>query len=104
MQVHNGQSIARPGPASAIPRRFKRGEGQMNWEQIRGQLQQVSAGVKQKWAKLSDDDLKLLEGKKDAFVGRLMQKYGLMKEDAERQLDDVLNRVGRAPHSSPPSR
>jgi uncharacterized protein YjbJ (UPF0337 family) len=62
----------------------------MNWEQVRGQAKQVEGKLKQKWAKLTDDDMMLLKGKKDEFLGRLKERTGLAKEEAERQLDALI--------------
>lgn len=69
----------------------------MNWEQIKGQAKQVGGKVKEKWAKLTDDDLLLLEGKKDVFLGRLQERTGLSKEDAEQQFDSFLNTINPPP-------
>ena len=43
--------------------------------------------VKEKWGKLTDDDLDVIEGKKDQLVGRLQERYGYSKEQAEKELD-----------------
>ena len=91
-------------PAPLAAREPARGALDSTAPQSTGRAQQVSASLKQKWAKLTDDDLKLLEGKKDEFVGRLQQKYGMMKDEAEKQLDEVLGKIGKGPHSSPPMR
>jgi len=62
----------------------------MNWDQIQGQLQQVGGKLKEKWGKLTDDDLLLLKGKKEVFLGKLQSRAGLAKDDAEKQLDAFL--------------
>ncbi|MBK6686132.1 MAG: CsbD family protein [Deltaproteobacteria bacterium] len=59
----------------------------MNWNQIEGQWNQLKGEVKAKWGKLTDDDLTTIGGKKDQLVGKLQEHYGLMKDDAEKQLD-----------------
>lgn len=59
----------------------------MNWTEFKGDLKQVGGKFKQKWAKLTDDDLLLLEGKKDVFLGTLQQRTGMAKDEAEKQLD-----------------
>jgi uncharacterized protein YjbJ (UPF0337 family) len=41
--------------------------------------------VKEKWGKLTDDDLDVIEGKKDQLVGRLQERYGYSKEQAEKK-------------------
>jgi len=65
----------------------------MTWDQVKGNAKQVGGQLKQKWAKLTDDDLLLLEGKKDVFLGKLQERTGLAKEDAERQFDHLLDGI-----------
>ncbi|HXY16532.1 MAG TPA: CsbD family protein [Terriglobales bacterium] len=60
----------------------------MNWDQIAGQWKQVSGKVKAKWGKLTDDDLKVIAGHKDQLVGKIQERYGIHKEEAERQVQD----------------
>jgi uncharacterized protein YjbJ (UPF0337 family) len=43
--------------------------------------------VKEKWGKLTDDDLEVIEGKKDQLIGRLQERYGYSKEQAEKELN-----------------
>ena len=62
----------------------------MNWTQIEGQWNQAKGQLKSKWAKLTDDDLDNAAGKKDQLVGKLQQRYGILKEDAEKQLDEWI--------------
>jgi uncharacterized protein YjbJ (UPF0337 family) len=59
----------------------------MNWDQIEGKWKQLKGSAKQQWAKLTDDDLKLISGKKDELVGRIQERYGITKEEAQRQAD-----------------
>ena len=63
----------------------------MNWEQLQGQAKQLGGKVKEKWAKLTDDDLLLLQGKKDIFMGKLQERTGLVKDEAEKQFDAFLS-------------
>ncbi len=60
----------------------------MNWDQIEGKWEQVKGSAKQKWSKLTDDDLKYIGGQKDKFLGRLQERYGHSKEQAEKDLDE----------------
>jgi uncharacterized protein YjbJ (UPF0337 family) len=58
----------------------------MNWDQIAGNWKQFKGNVKEKWGKLTDDDLDVIEGKKDQLVGMLQERYGFSKEQAEKEL------------------
>ena len=62
----------------------------MNWEQAKGQWNQLKGSVRKQWGKLTDDDLDYMAGSKDQFVGRLQERYGIAKEEAHRQADDWL--------------
>lgn len=59
----------------------------MNWDQITGNWLQFKGKVKEKWGKLTDDDLTTIGGKRDQLVGVLQQKYGYAKAQAEQELD-----------------
>lgn len=62
----------------------------MNWDQIQGNWKQVTGKVKEKWGKLTDDDLTTVAGKRDQLAGVLQNRYGLAKEQAEKELDDFM--------------
>lgn len=66
----------------------------MNWDVIEGKWDQLKGNVRSKWAKLTDDDVNNLGGKKDTLVGKLQERYGLLKDDAERQIDDWIASMG----------
>jgi uncharacterized protein YjbJ (UPF0337 family) len=59
----------------------------MNWDQIEGKWKQLKGSAKQQWGKLTDDDLTRISGKKDELVGRIQERYGITKEEAQRQAD-----------------
>ena len=59
----------------------------MNWDQIEGKWKQLKGGVKQQWGKLTDDDLDVIAGKKDQLVGKIQERYGISREEAQRQVD-----------------
>ena len=60
----------------------------MNWDQIKGSWRQFTGKVKEKWGKLTDDDLTTIAGKRDQLLGALQERYGYDKERAERELND----------------
>lgn len=61
----------------------------MNWEQIRGNWDQAKGELKVRWAKLTDDDLARIDGERDKLVGSLQESYGITKEEATKQVDDM---------------
>jgi len=50
--------------------------------------------VKEKWGKLTDDDLTAISGNRDKFVGKMQERYGIAKEEAQRRADDWLKSMG----------
>jgi uncharacterized protein YjbJ (UPF0337 family) len=64
-----------------------RGNGPMNWDQVEGKWKQLTGSVKQQWAKLTDDDLTFISGKKDELIGKVQERYGISREEAQKQAD-----------------
>jgi uncharacterized protein YjbJ (UPF0337 family) len=60
----------------------------MNWDQIKGNWNQAKGKVKESWGNLTDDDLAKIDGRRDQLVGRVQERYGIAKEEAERQVAD----------------
>jgi len=59
----------------------------MNWDQMEGKWKQAKGAVKQKWGKLTDDDLDVIAGQKDKLVGRIQERYGIAKDAAEKEVN-----------------
>lgn len=57
----------------------------MNREQFEGGWHQLKGKIKEKWGKLTDDDIAVINGKYEQFIGKLQQKYGYSKEQAEKE-------------------
>jgi len=62
----------------------------MNEDILKGKWDQLKGKLRTKWAKLTDDDVERVGGAKDQLVGRIRERYGFAKEDAEREVDDWL--------------
>lgn len=60
----------------------------MNWDQIQGNWKQAKGQAQQKWGKLTNDDLDRVEGKREELVGKVQARYGVAKEEAERQVQE----------------
>ena len=58
----------------------------MNWDTVKGQWKQFRGQVKEQWGKLTDDDLDRIEGKRDQLLGAVQKRYGVARDEAERQL------------------
>jgi len=60
----------------------------MNHDIIKGKWLQLTGKLKEKWSKLTDDDLSQLDGHRDYLVGKLQERYGIQKDEAERQVNE----------------
>jgi uncharacterized protein YjbJ (UPF0337 family) len=65
----------------------------MDWNIVEGRWSQLRGELRQTWAKLTDDDLENVGAKKDKLVGKLQERYGIVKEEAERQIDAWIRRL-----------
>ncbi len=62
----------------------------MNWDIVEGKWSQQDGSVKEKWGDLTDDELTEVDGKKDKLAGKLQEKYGWSKQEAENQIDEFF--------------
>ncbi|WP_130620914.1 CsbD family protein [Dyella amyloliquefaciens] len=60
----------------------------MNEDKIQGQWKQLSGKIKQKWGKLTDDDMKVAEGSTEYLAGKLQERYGIARDEADRQIKE----------------
>lgn len=60
----------------------------MNKDQASGNWKQFIGKMKEKWGKLTDDDMQVIEGKRDQLVGKIQERYGYAKDEAEREVTD----------------
>ena len=58
----------------------------MNQDRIEGRWKQIKGKVKEQWGKLTDDDLDVIAGRRDQLLGRIQQRHGLAKDEADRQV------------------
>ncbi|RYX94334.1 MAG: CsbD family protein [Comamonadaceae bacterium] len=60
----------------------------MNKDTAEGNWLQFKGKVKEQWGKLTDDDLDVIAGKRDQLLGRIQERHGLTREQAETQVND----------------
>lgn len=58
----------------------------MNQDRIEGRWKQLKGKVKEQWGKLTDDDLDVIAGRRDQLLGRIQQRHGLARDEADSQL------------------
>jgi uncharacterized protein YjbJ (UPF0337 family) len=60
----------------------------MNSDQLQGKWKQMKGSVKERWGKLTDDDINVIDGKHDQLVGKIQERYGIAREAAQKQVDE----------------
>jgi uncharacterized protein YjbJ (UPF0337 family) len=69
------------------------GGSAMNWDQIEGNWVKAKGKLRQQWGKLTDDDLTLINGKREELAGRLQERYGYQKDQAEKEIDSWMKKA-----------
>lgn len=58
------------------------------WDQIEGNWNQFAGKAKQRWGKLTDDDVTVINGKRQELIGKIQERYGIAKKEAEKQVTE----------------
>ena len=69
----------------------------MNQDQLLGKWKQLKGSVKQQFGKLTDDDLNIIAGKRDMLIGKLQERYGYAREEAQRRADEWMKTAHEEP-------
>src|SRR6476469_5778346 len=75
----------------------------MNWDRIEGNWKQVTGKVKEKWGKLTDDDITQINGNREQLEGKIQARYGYAKDQVRKDVDDWLGRMSSANSSGMPA-
>jgi uncharacterized protein YjbJ (UPF0337 family) len=62
----------------------------MNWDQVEGKWKQYKGKMKEKWGKLTDDDLDVIDGRRQLLVGKIQEYYGTSREISEKEADEFV--------------
>ena len=60
----------------------------MNSDQLQGKWKQIKGSLKERWGKLTDQDIDVIAGKRDQLIGTIQERYGIAREEAQKQVDD----------------
>ena len=64
----------------------------MNADVLKGKWLQLKGEARRQWGKLTDDDLDQIEGNAEKMVGKLQERYGYARDEAQREVDGFLRR------------
>jgi uncharacterized protein YjbJ (UPF0337 family) len=59
----------------------------MNSDTLKGQWMQIKGKLRQQWGKLTDDDITQIQGNAEQLIGKLQERYGYSREQAQREID-----------------
>jgi uncharacterized protein YjbJ (UPF0337 family) len=62
----------------------------MNEDILKGKWRQIKGEVQSRWGKLTDDDMDRAEGDAEKLIGRVQERYGYQRDQAQREVDDFL--------------
>ena len=65
----------------------------MNQDRIAGQWKQLKGKMKEKWGKLTDDDLTRADGNVEYLAGKIQERYGIARDEAEKQVKEFERTV-----------
>jgi uncharacterized protein YjbJ (UPF0337 family) len=63
----------------------------MNTDILKGKWNQLKGEVRNRWGKLTDDDVAQIQGNVEKMIGKLQERYGYNRQQAEKELNDFLN-------------
>jgi uncharacterized protein YjbJ (UPF0337 family) len=86
LRPHRAADIARTGAAALAARPLMAREITMTWEQIEGNWLHFKGRLRHNWAKLTDEDITRINGRREELAARLQERYGFARSEAEREI------------------
>jgi len=76
----------------------------MNWDEVQGKWKQVKGSVHQQFGKLTDDDFEMIAGQREKLIGKLQERYGYAREEAQKRADEWMRTMPSqaSSHQQPP--
>jgi uncharacterized protein YjbJ (UPF0337 family) len=65
----------------------------MNWDRIEGNWKQVAGKAKVQWGKLTSDDFDVIAGRREQLAGKIQERYGIAKDEADQQVSDWVKKA-----------
>jgi uncharacterized protein YjbJ (UPF0337 family) len=66
----------------------------MSWDLIEANWKQVVGRVRQRWDKLTDDDLSTVEGRREKLAARIQERYGIASHEADGEIEEWMREPG----------
>lgn len=68
----------------------------MNRDWLEGNWKQARGKVRERWGKLTDDELDVIAGRRDQLIGRIQELYGNTRDEVARDIDEMFAAESRA--------
>ncbi len=65
----------------------------MNWDEIKGNWTQMKGKARETWGELTDDEVQEAKGDREQLIGKIQEKYGIAREEAEKQVSEWQNSI-----------
>ena len=65
----------------------------MDRDRLKGNWHQLKGKVREFWGELTGDDIDWVAGRREQLIGKLEERYGMSREEAEKQVDEFIDRV-----------
>jgi len=62
----------------------------MNWDKIEGGWKQFKGKAREQWGRLTDDDVDVVMGRRDQLIGKIQERYGITRDEADREINEWL--------------
>jgi uncharacterized protein YjbJ (UPF0337 family) len=62
----------------------------MNKDTLEGNWKQLKGKVRAKWGQITDDEIDVINGRRQELAGKLQERYGMAREQADREIDEFL--------------
>jgi uncharacterized protein YjbJ (UPF0337 family) len=62
----------------------------MTWDQVQGKWPLMRASLRHRWGRLTEDDLDVIAGNRDVFIGRVQERYSISRQEALQRIEEWL--------------
>jgi uncharacterized protein YjbJ (UPF0337 family) len=62
----------------------------MNSDELQGKWKQIKGSARQQFGRLTDSDLEMIAGQRDRLIGKLQERYGYLREEAQKRADEWM--------------
>lgn len=93
--IQSGVHAQTPPSAAPAPAKEKAAPAQETfriraWNKVSGNWKRMKGSVKQRWGKLTNNEIREAQGRRESLNGFIQSRYGIDRETADKQIDEWL--------------